>query len=114
MRSGFVLKGASPALLIEAVRAAHAGDALISPSITPRLLRDLPPARPTSVTRPAQPLSARKTEVIRDIARGRTNQEIAAALFITLSTVKSHLATNQNKFGAATASKSPPGPGRAD
>ncbi|MDT0450573.1 response regulator transcription factor [Streptomyces hesseae] len=96
---GFVLKGATPTLLTEAVRAAHAGDALISPSITLRLLRDLAPARTTSVARPAQPLSAREMEVIHAIARGRTNLEIAAALFITLSTVKSHLATIQNKLG---------------
>ncbi|MEW2486969.1 response regulator transcription factor [Streptomyces sp. NPDC048411] len=96
---GFVLKGAAPALLIEAVRAAHAGDALISPSITLRLLRNLAPARTAAVARPAQPLSARETEVVRAIARGRTNQEIAGALFITLSTVKSHLATIQNKLG---------------
>ncbi|WP_406054282.1 response regulator transcription factor [Streptomyces sp. NBC_01077] len=96
---GFILKGAAPALLIEAVRAAHAGDALISPSVTLRLLRNLAPARTAPAARPAQPLSARETEVIRAIGRGRTNQEIAAALFITLSTVKSHLATIQNKLG---------------
>ncbi|MFC9926625.1 response regulator [Streptomyces sp. NPDC127190] len=96
---GFVLKGAAPALLVEAVRAAHAGDALISPAVTLRLLRNLAPARTPSAASPAQPLSARETEVIRAIARGRTNQEIAAALFITLSTVKSHLATIQNKLG---------------
>ncbi|MET7300225.1 response regulator transcription factor [Embleya sp. NPDC005575] len=75
------------------------GDALISPSITLRLLRNLASTRTTPVARRAQPLSARETEVIRAIARGRTNQEIAAALFITLSTVKSHLATIQNKLG---------------
>ncbi|WP_246192681.1 response regulator transcription factor [Kitasatospora atroaurantiaca] len=51
--------------------------------------------------------------MIRAIARGRTNQEIAVSLFITVSTVKSHLATIQNKLGVATASRSPPGPGRA-
>lgn len=96
---GFVLKGAAPALLVEAVRAAHAGDALISPSLTLRLLRNLTPARTASAARPARPLSARETEVIRAIARGRTNQEIAAALFITLSTVKSHLAAIQQKLG---------------
>ncbi|MEL5953494.1 response regulator transcription factor [Streptomyces sp. CLV115] len=96
---GFVLKGAAPALLTEAVRAAHAGDALISPSITLRLLRDLAPARAASAARPARPLSAREMDVIRAIARGRTNQEIATALFITLSTVKSHLATIQDKLG---------------
>ncbi|MER5349074.1 response regulator transcription factor [Kitasatospora sp. NPDC002551] len=96
---GFVLKGAAPALRVEAVRAAHAGDALISPAITLRLLRGLAPTRPATAARPAQPLSARETEVIRSIARGRTNQEIAAALFITVSTVKSHLTAIQNKLG---------------
>ncbi|MFD7643069.1 response regulator [Kitasatospora sp. NPDC059795] len=99
---GFVLKGAAPALLIEAVRAAHAGDALISPSLTLRLLRGLAPApAPTPPGRPpGRPLSARETEVVRAIARGRTNQEIAADLFITLSTVKSHLTAVQQKLGA--------------
>ncbi|MHA6761949.1 response regulator [Streptacidiphilus sp. PAMC 29251] len=95
---GFVLKDAGPALLVEAVRAARAGDALISPSITLRLLRYLAPSRRSRAPDPAQPLSKRETEVVRAIARGRTNQEIAAALFISLSTVKSHLATVQAKL----------------
>ncbi len=96
---GFVLKGAAPALLIEAVRAAHAGDALISPSLTLRLLRGLTPVAPAR-TPSERPLSARESEVVRAIARGRTNQEIAADLFITLSTVKSHLTAVQQKLGA--------------
>lgn len=95
---GFVLKDAGPALLVEAVRAASAGDALISPSITLRLLRNLAPTRRSRAAEPAQPLSKRETEVVRAIARGRTNQEIAAALFISLSTVKSHVATIQTKL----------------
>jgi DNA-binding NarL/FixJ family response regulator len=77
---GFVLKGASPALLVEAVRAAQAGDAR------------RPPAAP------AMPLSDRELEVAAAIARGRTNLEIAADLFISLSTVKSHLASIQGKL----------------
>jgi DNA-binding NarL/FixJ family response regulator len=93
---GFVLKDAGPVLLAEAVRAASAGDALISPSITLRLLSRLAP--PAAPARPAAPLSDRETEVIRAIARGRTNQEIAAELFISLSTVKSHLASVQLKL----------------
>ncbi|MEV5746435.1 response regulator transcription factor [Actinoallomurus sp. NPDC052308] len=95
---GFILKDAGPALLVEAVRAAGTGDVLISPSVTVRLLRHLAPAR-TSTAPPAVPLSVRETEVIRAIARGRTNQEIGAELFISVSTVKSHLASVQSKLG---------------
>jgi len=98
--AGFVLKDAGPALLTEAVRAAHAGDSLISPSITVRLLRHLAPARIRTAAAPAQPLTDREIEVARAIARGRTNQEIAAELFISLSTVKGHLTAIQRKLGA--------------
>lgn len=94
---GFVLKGASPALLVEAVRAAHAGDALISPQVTLRLLQQLAPAKPPARRR-AIPLSDREIEVVQSIAKGRTNTEIAVELFISLSTVKSHLASVQNKL----------------
>jgi DNA-binding NarL/FixJ family response regulator len=97
---GFVLKDAGPTLLVEAVRAAHAGDALVSPSITLRLLRRLTalgaPGRPP---RPTRPLTDRETEVVAAIAGGHTNQEIAAELFISLSTVKSHLSGIQVKLG---------------
>ena len=97
---GFILKDAGPALLVEAVRAANNGDALISPSITLRLLRHLTAAgAPASARKPARPLSDREIEVVRAIARGRTNQEIAAELFISLSTVKSHLSGIQTKLG---------------
>ncbi|MFI0445007.1 response regulator [Actinomadura sp. 6N118] len=93
---GFVLKDAGPALLVEAVRAAHNGEALVSPSVTVRLLRHL-----TEASAPAQspPLSDRELEVVRALARGRTNQEIASELFISLSTVKSHLSGIQTKLG---------------
>jgi DNA-binding NarL/FixJ family response regulator len=93
---GFVLKDAGPGVLVEAVRAADVGDALVSPSLTLRLLRDLTvPAR----REPVRPLSSRETEVVRAVARGRTNQEIAAELFISLSTVKSHVSGIQAKLG---------------
>ncbi|WP_181804272.1 response regulator [Streptomyces shenzhenensis] len=94
---GFILKDVGPTLLVEAVRAARTGEALISPSITVRLLRQLAPAA-SRATGPARALSDRETQVIRAIARGRTNQEIAAELFISVSTVKSHLATIQSKL----------------
>ncbi|MFD1323326.1 response regulator [Micromonospora sonneratiae] len=96
---GFILKDAGPALLVEAVRAADNGDALVSPSITLRLLRHLTPRDASSGREPAKPLSERELEVVRTIARGRTNQEIAAELFISLSTVKSHVAGIQAKLG---------------
>jgi DNA-binding NarL/FixJ family response regulator len=93
---GFVLKDAGPGLLIEAVRAAHTGDALISPSLTVRLFRELnPPARRQSHT-----LSARELDVVKLAAVGRTNAEIAAELFISLGTVKTHLASVQSKLDA--------------
>ncbi|MDW5326632.1 response regulator transcription factor [Plantactinospora sp. KLBMP9567] len=96
---GFVLKDAGPALLVEAVRAAHAGDALVSPSVTVRLLRHLRAVRAPGTGRPARALSEREIQVVRAIARGRTNQEIATELFISLSTVKSHLSGIQTKLG---------------
>jgi DNA-binding NarL/FixJ family response regulator len=96
---GFVLKDAGPALLVEAVRAAHTGDVLISPQVTLRLLRHLAPVKASVVAQPVVPLSEREIEVIRAIAKGRTNTEIGAELFISLSTVKTHLASVQNKLG---------------
>jgi DNA-binding NarL/FixJ family response regulator len=95
---GFLLKDAGPRLLVEAVRAAVAGDALISPSITVRLLSRLARHPASPATPPASPLTDRELEVARSVARGRTNQEIAAELFISLSTVKSHLANIQAKL----------------
>jgi DNA-binding NarL/FixJ family response regulator len=95
---GFLLKDAGPALLIEAVRAASAGDALISPSVTVRLLKQLALSRAPAVGAGSQ-LSERELNIARSIARGRTNQEIAAELFISLSTVKTHISRIQNKLG---------------
>lgn len=98
--TGFLLKDVSPLLLLEAVRAAHRGDVLVSPSITVRLLAhfDTPPAAPPRS--PEIPLTAREEEVLRAAARGLSNTEIAASLFISLGTVKKHLATIQDKIGA--------------
>ncbi|GAA3481724.1 response regulator transcription factor [Streptomyces yanii] len=97
---GFVLKDAGPALLVEAVRAAHNGEALVSPSVTVRLLRHLTAASTPSRAAQPLPLSDRELQVVRALARGRTNQEIAAELLISLSTVKSHLSAIQTKLGA--------------
>ncbi|GGO17838.1 DNA-binding response regulator [Microbispora rosea subsp. aerata] len=96
---GFVLKDCGPALLVEAVRAADHGDALVSPSVTLRLLRHLTARPPGPDQTIVHPLSKRELEVVRAVARGRTNQEIADELFISLSTVKSHVAGVQAKLG---------------
>lgn len=97
---GFLLKDAGPALLAEAIRAANVGDALVSPSVTLRLLRHLADVHTTPTAGgSARPLSERETEVVRAIAKGRTNKEIAAELFISLSTVKSHVSGIQAKLG---------------
>lgn len=95
---GFLLKDAGPALLIEAVRAAGTGDALISPSITVRLLQQITAHR-RGITRAVAQLSERELDIARSIAKGRTNHEIAAELFISLSTVKTHITRIQTKLG---------------
>ncbi|MEW2073803.1 response regulator [Streptomyces sp. NPDC017966] len=96
---GFLLKDAGPRLLAEAVRSAASGEALISPSITVRLLREF--ARPATATAPAapSPLSQRETEVAVLVSRGHTNTEVAAALHISAGTVKTHLTNIQSKLG---------------
>ncbi|MEV4115250.1 response regulator transcription factor [Nonomuraea sp. NPDC049695] len=96
--TGFLLKDSGPTLLIEAVRAAAAGDALVSPSVTVRLLQHL--AQPKrAVPSMNDPLTDRELDVVRLIARGRTNQEVAAELFVSLSTVKTHLGSIFAKLG---------------
>ncbi|MDG4832665.1 response regulator transcription factor [Solwaraspora sp. WMMD1047] len=98
---GFLLKDAGPTLLTHAVQAAAAGDALIAPSVTTRLLRAFADAGPAQPPRqPIEPLTGREEEVLAAVARGRTNSEIAAELFITLSTVKTHIASLMAKLGA--------------
>ena len=96
---GFLLKDAGPALLIEAVRAASDGDALISPSVTVRLLKQLAQLHGHAGAKAGNQLSARELDIARSIAKGRTNHEIAAELFISLSTVKTHITRIQNKLG---------------
>ncbi|MEU6915125.1 response regulator transcription factor [Streptomyces olindensis] len=107
---GFLLKDSGPTLLAEAVRAAAAGDSLVSPSVTVRLLKHVTAATPAdSAPRPAppapsaplrEPLTERELDVVRLVALGRTNAEIAAELYVSLSTVKTHLSSVQTKLAA--------------
>jgi DNA-binding NarL/FixJ family response regulator len=97
--SGFLLKDAGPALLLEAVRAAVRGDALISPQITVRLLQHFAaPSKSAVATNVA--LTEREQDVVRAVARGLTNTEIGTELYMSLSTVKTHLAAVQSKIDA--------------
>jgi DNA-binding NarL/FixJ family response regulator len=100
---GFLLKDAGPELLAQAVRSAASGDALIAPSVTARLLStfsDLGASASEPVAQPLVPLTEREEEVLVTVARGRTNAEIADDLCISLSTVKSHLASLMSKLAA--------------
>jgi DNA-binding NarL/FixJ family response regulator len=99
--NGFLLKDAGPALLLEAIRAADRGDALVSPQITVRLLRHFATANATAPADTAtEPLTERERDVVRAAARGLTNTEIGTELYLSLSTVKTHLAAVQAKIGA--------------
>ncbi len=98
---GFLLKDAGSVLLRQAVHAAATGDALIAPNITTRLLKAFAEAGPAGpVRQPVDPLTEREEEVLATVARGRTNAEIADELYISLSTVKSHIASLMAKIGA--------------
>ncbi len=98
---GFLLKDAGPDLLVQAIQAAANGDALISPTITRRLLTTLAGLeRATPPAQPIEPLTEREEEVLLTVSRGRTNAEIAEELHISLSTVKTHVAALMNKLGA--------------
>lgn len=95
---GFLLKRSGPALLIEGVRAAMAGDTLISPQITVRLLSRLAQEQPVA-PRGGHPLTEREVEIVRLVAKGHTNAEIGAELFISAGTAKTHVANVQAKLG---------------
>jgi DNA-binding NarL/FixJ family response regulator len=97
---GFLIKDSRPPLLIHAVRTAFNGESLISPTVLIRLLRQWsadPPDRPVP---PQEPLTSRELDIVRGVARGLTNAELATELAISLSTVKTHLAGVQRKVQA--------------
>ena len=97
---GFLLKDAGPELLVQVVHSAADGDALIAPNVTRRLLATFADRAPAAPAQPLSPLTEREEEVLALVARGRTNAEIAAELYVGLSTVKTHVASLMTKLGA--------------
>ena len=95
---GFLLKDADTDLLVQAVHAAARGDALIAPSVTVRLLQAFARAGAGTAAQPLEPLSPREEEVLRTVARGLTNAEIARDMHLSLSTVKAHIASLMTKL----------------
>ncbi|MFI6182755.1 response regulator [Nonomuraea sp. NPDC051191] len=91
--SGFLLKEAPPADLVSAVRVVAAGDALLAPSVTRRLIEEIARSRPAlpTVAPRVRSLTERESEVLLHVARGLSNAEIAAALVVAEQTVKTHM-----------------------
>lgn len=106
--SGFLLKDAKPEELIAAIRNVAHGDATISPRVTRRMLEMFAPILPGEEESDAEDtdlsllnsLTERETEVLKLIAEGYTNQEIAERLFISMTTVKTHVGNILEKIGA--------------
>jgi len=93
--SGFLLKDTPPEQLVDAIRTVSNGDALLSPAITRRVIEEFVRRPPESVRKPAlalEELTARELEMLRYVARGLSNAEIAKAAFVSQTTVKTHVA----------------------
>ncbi|MFE3545315.1 response regulator [Nocardia sp. NPDC059177] len=99
--SGFLLKDTPPEDLVSAIRSVAAGDAVVSPKVTKRLLDRLVADDPGGLRDPGvlDVLTAREREVLEQIAAGRSNAEIAAALFLSEATVKTHVGRVLAKLG---------------
>src|SRR5262249_59776999 len=99
--SGFLLKRTRPEELLEAIHTIASGDSLLSPSVTRRVIDRMAgqPAPDPGVARGLADLTPRETEVLELIARGLSNSEIAAALTVEETTVKTHVKRTPRKLG---------------
>ena len=100
--AGFLLKDTPPARLIDAVRVIATGESLLSPGVTRRLIETYVrrPGYPGPVTRTLDGVTGRERDVLNLIARGLSNSEIAAELYLTVGTVKTHVSHLLTKLGA--------------
>jgi DNA-binding NarL/FixJ family response regulator len=98
--SGFLLKDTAPAQLLEAIRIVAAGDALIAPSITRRLIADFTARPDPANATELEPLTERERDVLTAVGRGLSNDEIAAELFISPLTAKTHVSRLRSKLQA--------------
>ena len=99
--SGFLLKDTAPAQLLDAIRIVAAGDALIAPSITRRLIEEFADRRdPSANAEQLSGLTERELEVLVEVARGRSNDEMARTLTISPLTAKTHVSRILSKLSA--------------
>ncbi|WP_188190023.1 response regulator [Nonomuraea sp. SYSU D8015] len=99
--SGFLLKDIEPGELLQSVRVAARGDALLSPSVTRRLIEEYvsTPPRPVSVPAGLERLTGREQEIVALVGRGMSNEEIAEHLVISGATAKTHVSRAMGKLG---------------
>ena len=100
--SGFLLKDAEPAELLQAIRVVAAGDALLAPSVTRRIIASVAgrPAQRSISARELKDLTEREREVLTLVGQGKTNDEIASDLFVSPATVKTHVSRVMSKLYA--------------
>ena len=100
--SGFLLKDAAPEEIVNAIRVVAAGEALLAPSVTKRLLASLTalPRISEEAARRLTDLTAREREVLEQVGRGLSNEEVAEVLVISPATVKTHVSRILAKLGA--------------
>jgi DNA-binding NarL/FixJ family response regulator len=100
--SGFLLKDVPPEQLVAGIRAVAQGDALLAPSVTRRVIEEFvqrPPSSVRTVPPEVEELTARELEVLKLVAKGLSNAEIAKELFVSETTVKTHVAHMLTKLG---------------